>query len=56
MLSFLSENMVVLTLTCLAVVILLVIIFLMKVAIKHGKQGANSATLASTTFVSANLS
>ena len=49
MLSFLSENMVVLTLTCLAVVILLVIIFLMKVAIKHGKQGANSATLASTT-------
>jgi type VI secretion system protein ImpL len=49
MLSFLSENMVVLTLICLAVVILLVIIFLMKVAIKHGKQGANSATLASTT-------
>ena len=40
MLSFLSENMVVLTLTCLAVVILLVIIFLMKVAIKHGKQGS----------------
>jgi len=47
MLNFLSENMVVLTLACLALVILLVIIFLMRVAIKHGKQGANGASHAS---------
>lgn len=43
MLTFLSENMVVLTLAALALVIFLVIIFLMKVAIKHGSPAASSA-------------
>ncbi len=55
MLNFLSENMVVLTLAALALVILLVIIFLLRVAIKHGKQtasGASNASVAPTIQIS----
>ena len=47
MLNFLSENMVVLTLASLALLIFLVIIFLMRVAVKHGKQSVNGASSAS---------
>ena len=46
MLTFLSEHMVVMTLALLALVIFLVIIFLLRVAIKHGKPGANVASSA----------
>ena len=49
MLNFLSENMVVLTLSALALVILLAIVFLLKVAIKHGNQATAGALPASAT-------
>ena len=49
MLNFLSENMVVLTLSALALVILLAIVFLLKVAIKHGTQATAGALPASAT-------
>lgn len=49
MLNFLSENMVVLTLSALAIVILLAIVFLLKVAIKHGNPATATAFPVSAT-------